>query len=186
MLNAVSCANAQWGQTNLRFWSRERLIAGPSKESRWLMLRKPELPDGFQRSVFMGKIWGEGCRVCDFLPDWLVVLTGQCSRNPVFSLKLLSSTWVPAEELTDTIMYIPWGGTSILFYNCCTIVSWLLLLCFCISLLLWLETVWICSLGLMEVSEAEAFFLQTRNGRHGKGFVPRRAPQGPAQFQKLA
>jgi len=38
----------------------------------------------------------------------------------------------------------------------------------------------------MEVSEAEAFFLQTRSGRHGKAFVPRRAPQVPAQFQKLA
>ena len=74
--------------------------------------------DGFQRSVFIGKIWGEGCRVCDFFPDWLVVLTGQCSRNPVFSVKLLSSTWVgafvPAEDLTD-IMCIPWGGTSTLF-----------------------------------------------------------------------
>ena len=29
----------------------------------------------------------------------------------------------------------------------------------------------------------KAFFLQTRNGGHGKAFVPGRAPQGPAQFQ---
>ena len=109
---------------------QRKLIAGPSKESRWLMLRKPELPDGFQRTVFIGRIWGEGCRVCDFLPDWLVVLTGQCSRNSVFSLKLLSSNWVPAEEVTDNYYVYSLGRNqypvliaALLFLDCFSFVS---------------------------------------------------------------
>ena len=94
------------------------------------MLRKPELPDGFQRTVFIGRIWGEGCRVCDFLPDWLVVLTGQCSRNSVFSLKLLSSNWVPAEEVTDNYYVYSLGRNqypgliaALLFLDCFSFVS---------------------------------------------------------------
>ena len=31
----------------------------------------------------------------------------------------------------------------------------------------------------------KVFFLQIRNGRHGKTFVPRRAPQCPAQLQSF-
>ena len=52
---------------NVRVWSRKSFIAGPSKESGWLMLKNPKLSDGFQGEVFIGKIWGEGFRVCDFL-----------------------------------------------------------------------------------------------------------------------
>ena len=41
----------------------------------------------------------------------VVEVTGRCSRNLVLSLKLPSSTWmgalVPAEELKDTVKYIP-------------------------------------------------------------------------------
>ena len=36
-------------------------------------------------------------------------------------------------------------------FNGCTAASWLFFLCFCISLLCWLETVWICSLELRNV-----------------------------------
>ena len=44
--------------------SRERFIAGSSKENgQWCVLTNPELPDGFGGKVFIGKIWGEGCRV---------------------------------------------------------------------------------------------------------------------------
>ena len=42
-------------------------IAGPSKENRWLTFKHPKLPDGFVGIVLIGKIWGEGCRVYDFL-----------------------------------------------------------------------------------------------------------------------
>ena len=31
------------------------------------MLKNPELLDGFQGKVFIGKIWDEDYRVCDFL-----------------------------------------------------------------------------------------------------------------------
>ena len=31
------------------------------------MLRNHELPDGLGGEVFIGKIWGEGCRIYDFL-----------------------------------------------------------------------------------------------------------------------
>ena len=65
----VCVPDAQWGQTNWKvgLWSRERFIAGPSKKNGWLVLKNPELPEGCQGEVFIGKIWGEGCRVCDFL-----------------------------------------------------------------------------------------------------------------------
>ena len=42
-------------------------MAGPSKENGWLVLKTPKLSDGFGGEVFIGKMWGEGCRVCDFL-----------------------------------------------------------------------------------------------------------------------
>ena len=54
------------------------------------MLRNPELPDGFQE-VFIGKIYYDGCSMCDFL---LIVggeVKGQCPRNLVLSLKFPSS-----------------------------------------------------------------------------------------------
>ena len=49
------------------FGAEKDVLQGPSKENGWLMLKRPELPDGFQGRVFMGKIWSEGSRVCDFL-----------------------------------------------------------------------------------------------------------------------
>ena len=54
------------------------------------MLRNPELPDGFQE-VFIGKIYYDGCSMCDVL---LIVggeVKGQCPRNLVLSLKFPSS-----------------------------------------------------------------------------------------------
>ena len=69
---------------------------------------------------------------------WL--LTAWCSTSPVLSLKFPSSTCVeasvPAEDLKNTV-YNPWGGAGTLFHHC-TIVSWLLLLCLCISSFPWL------------------------------------------------
>ena len=58
----VHVPDAQWGQTNrnVGVWSRDRFIAGPSKENRWLVLKAPELPDGFQGRIFKGNFWGEG------------------------------------------------------------------------------------------------------------------------------
>ena len=57
------------GQTNqnVGVWSREGFTAGPSKENGWFVLKNLKLPDGFGGEVFIGKTWGEGGRVCDFL-----------------------------------------------------------------------------------------------------------------------
>ena len=65
----VHVLDAQWGQTNwnVRVWSRERFIAGPRKEKGQLVLKKLELSNDFQGELFIGKVWGEGCRVCNFL-----------------------------------------------------------------------------------------------------------------------
>ena len=64
-------------------------IAGPSKENGRLVLKRPKLPDSFQGGVFKGNIWGEGCRVCDFL------LIGWWGGNRVVFLGSQSLTWLP-------------------------------------------------------------------------------------------
>lgn len=55
--------------------------------------KNPELPNGSGGKVFIGQIWGEGCRVCDF---WLAggEVRGQRIRNLELSLKLPSSVRV--------------------------------------------------------------------------------------------
>ena len=52
---------------NIGVWSRERFIAGPSKENQWFVLKKPKFFNGFRGGVFIGKIWSKACRTCDFL-----------------------------------------------------------------------------------------------------------------------
>ena len=50
--------DAQWGQINwdTGVWTKERLIAAPSKENRRPVLKTPELPDGLGGDGFIGKI----------------------------------------------------------------------------------------------------------------------------------
>ena len=173
----VPVPDAHWGQANwnVRVWSRERFIEGPSKENRWLTLRRPKLPDGFLGKIFIDKIWGEGYRVHDVL----LMRSQWGSRNLVLSLKLPSFTWVgalvPVEELKDIVMYIPWWGTRTLPHGC-TIVS------FCIPSLPWWVTAWICLLELRECLGGWSLFLGNRKRGTRKNFVPRRAPQDPVQF----
>lgn len=45
----------------------------PSKENGQLMLKRPELLDGFLRRVFKGNIWSEGCKVPEQLVDILPI-----------------------------------------------------------------------------------------------------------------
>ena len=132
---------------------------------------------------------GEGVRFCVIFPCvqilfWLVggEVIGWCSRNLVLSLKLSSSilhlgglsSFRTTQRCRICVyiyinLYIPWGGTRVLLYCCKKLVSWLLLLYFCILSLFWLATVWIW-LGPQVRSRRlnEAHFLQTRNERHGK------------------
>ena len=45
----------------------------PGKENGQLVLKRPELPNGFQTSVLKGNIRAEGCAVHGQFFDWLVV-----------------------------------------------------------------------------------------------------------------
>ena len=59
----------------------------------WLVLKNPELPDGFGGKNFIGKIWGEGHRVCDFplIGQWWgnrTVLQKSCAQPEVNILHL--------------------------------------------------------------------------------------------------
>ena len=78
-------------------------LARSNKESRQVVLKRPELPGGFQGNVFKDGE-GEGCRMCDQLMD--VLLTGWWGGNQesdsfwfrgvymfMDSLQLTSSTW---------------------------------------------------------------------------------------------
>ena len=49
---------------------------------------------------------------------------------------------VSAKHFKDIVMCTPWGGARILPYGC-TILPWLLFLCFCIPSLPWLATAWL-------------------------------------------
>ena len=48
-------------------------IRAPNKESRQLVLKRPELHSGFQGKVFKRQGEGEGCGVCDQLMDILLI-----------------------------------------------------------------------------------------------------------------
>ena len=146
---------AQWGQINwnVGVWSRERFIARPNKENGWLMLKNPELLHGFGGKVFIGKMWGKGWRVCDFLLiGWWwgdrVVFQESCAQ-PEVTILHLGGGLGSAKELYNIVMYIPWGAIRTLPQSC-TIVSSLLLPCFCIPSFPWLVTVWTCPLELRE------------------------------------
>ena len=93
------------------------------------------------------------------------------------------TTRLPGNSLKDIVMYSPWGGTRTLPY-CCTIASWLLLLCswlhsfpFLISNSLNLP------FGTQGRSRRLKPFSCKQETGHREAFVPRKAPQGPAQFQ---
>ena len=100
-------------------------IAGPSKENGWLMLQKPKPPSGFPREVFVGNMWGEGCRVDDFLllvaGDKRAVLQESWAQ-PKVTIFYLGGGLSSAEELQGTIMDITSRGTRAP-PRCCTVVS---------------------------------------------------------------
>ena len=54
-------------QTETSVWSREEPIARVKKGEQVAVLKRSELPYGFQGRVFKDETWGEGYRVCDFL-----------------------------------------------------------------------------------------------------------------------
>ena len=64
----VHVPDAQWVQTtgNVGVWSREHFIAGPTEETCGSCSKNLNSLMVW-RGCFIGKIWGESCRVCDFL-----------------------------------------------------------------------------------------------------------------------
>ena len=122
--------DAQWGWTNgnVRVWSRERFMAGPSKKNRQFVLKRPELPDALGASIFKGRIWSEGCRVCDFLLIgwWWGNRDHAQPEVAVFHLRGSACKRI----LTDINTHVPWRGAGTLLHGC-NIVSWLSFLCFC-------------------------------------------------------
>ena len=154
-VNTYYCCQTQvcvpdtwWGQTNQNagVWSGERIIycraMQGEQDGSWS--KDLNSPMGFREEVFIGKIWREVCRVCDFplIGLWwgnsVVFQKSQPSAfwfqpawgpHSLLSLKLPSSTWVgallPVEELRDMCqidMHIPLGGTRIRPHGC-TVVS---------------------------------------------------------------
>ena len=137
-------------------------------------------------SCTKGKIWGERCRVCDFL--WLVggEITGWYSRNLVLSLKLPSSTWVgalvPTEELKGIgYVYSLWWNQDpalLLHYYFLTASPLFLhslssLISNCLNM----------PFGTQGRSRRLKPFSYKQDRGHRQAFVPRKAPQGPVQFQ---
>lgn len=187
----------------LVFGSEKGLLKEPNKK-RWLVLKRPELPEGFQGDIFIGNIWGEGCRVCDFLligwwwDKWVVVQESQSSAFwfwPVWHLELVLwsyhpppqwGPWFPVVELRDMyqiVMSIPSGGIRILL--CCyTIVSGL---CFHIPSLSCLNL----SFGTQGKSRRLKPFPYRRETEYVERLLHRqgwewghRVLQDPAQFQQ--
>ena len=117
-------------QSNVAVWSRGRFIAGPFKETGDLCSKT--LNSLIVCGRFYRQILGWGLQVR--LSSWWWWGNRWCSRNLVLSLKLLPSIRVGAlvpAELKDIVMYISWGTRTLL--QGCTLVSWLLLLCLCLS-----------------------------------------------------
>ena len=129
---------------------------------------------------------------------WLVtgVVRGWCSRNLIHQSSGSNQSgisacschpppeWralVPTEQLEDMYqiaMSTPWGGTRTLPYHC-TIVSWLLFLCFCIPSLPSLVTAWICPLTLREGTGGLSLFPTNKKLGTWKGFCTQKGPSGP-------
>ena len=133
---------------------------------------KPQLPDGLGGEVFIGKTWGEGCGVSDFL------LIG---RHLVLGVRSPASTgWglSPRRRLKAVVVYMPSGGTGtcpLLLY--CFL---MFLLCFCIPSLP--ESAFWNSGRCRRLKEASLFFINRKQGnverictwRASQGFLRRR------------
>ena len=132
---------------------------------------------------FIGKIWGEGCRVCDFfLIGWWwddrTVFQVSCAQ-PEFTIFYLGRGLSSCRR-TQRYYYTLWEETRTLLQGC-TIVYWLFLPFFLHPLpsLIsnYLNLPW-------EVKEAKwSLFPTNKKWGTQKGLVSRIGPQGPAWFQ---
>ena len=70
----TSMQRSQSTDTGLWWMKVQCVLQTPSKEYGQLMLKSPRLPDGFQRSVFKGKVKESiaGCVISSFTILWLI------------------------------------------------------------------------------------------------------------------
>ena len=67
-------------------WSRERFIAGSSKENGWLVAKiKPNSPMIWGETFLIGKTWGKSCGVCNFI---LFGLKAMAPHSSTFAWKI--------------------------------------------------------------------------------------------------
>ena len=142
-------------------WKRKGCFRRPAVWAEGGLLSKNQLQRFCSTmKVFKGRIiWGGGqslphLPLCTFLLIvwWWgnqAVFQESCAQPEVTVLHLGRDLSSCRRTQRYFVMYIPWGGTRTLPHGC-TIVSWLLLLCFCVPSLPWKATVWICPLELRE------------------------------------
>ena len=91
------------------FGAEEYLLWRWSKKNRWLVLKRPEFPNGFQGRVFKGKIWG---RAAGYMTSFQMAgnkVTGWCLWNLKFLVSTsLGSTY--CDQVIVTILHPRWGG----------------------------------------------------------------------------
>ena len=146
----------------LKYWNMEkRKVYCRAKWGECVALLTPWWLGG---DSFLGKIWGEGGRECDFLlrGRWWGnrAVLQESGAEPVDTILHLNGALVPA-ELNDKV---PWGGIWTLPQGS-TLVSWLLFSYLFIPSLPWLATIEL-PFGTLRKSRRlkEAYFLPTRNG----------------------
>ena len=137
LVHSLATQQNQFTDIRLLWRKVQLLLQVPNKEHGRLVLKRPKLStDAFQRRVFKGNFWGEGCRMHSFLlmGGWWGNVW--CSRNLVLCMKSPSSTWVGGlssyrtiQDMYQIVMNISWGGTRTLFY-CCLLSLLFLLNCF--------------------------------------------------------
>ena len=188
--NARSCARCTVRTNKLKcqFGAEKGLLQGQARRTGGSCTKKPKLPDAFMRRSFLGKVWDEDCRLCDFSSDWLVwgnrVMFQEFCAQPEVTILHLGEDLSSCRR-TERYCYIyslrrNWGIRTLPLD--CTIVSRLFLPCFCIPPLPWLGTVWICPLELREGLGHWSLFPADKKWGTRKGFVPERTRQGLAPF----
>ena len=110
--------NGEAKQTEMsEFRAEKGLLQGPSKENRQLVLKKTEFFNGLGGRVSKGKIWGEGCRVCDFpVFGWWwrnkVVFRESCAQPEVTFLQELGGGLSSYRRTQRHIVIYLWGELS--------------------------------------------------------------------------
>lgn len=88
LLNQTWVRLAAQGKANpwTRSWRAQHLLRGTSAVLRQLVLKSPDLPDGFQRKIFKGRVREGGCRGPHQLIDIFLIGWGRGKRESTTSV----------------------------------------------------------------------------------------------------